>query len=174
MNFIMKNTFKLIICALLVAGLGLTGCGKKPIKTKSPVETVKPKPKIKTPKAPIDISSGRDIPEDVAVIEDVFFDYNRYSVRGDMRDVIKENARALNSDSSKRVLIEGHCDERGTEEYNIALGDRRAQAIKKYLQNLGVSSSRITTRSYGEQKPFCEQSTESCWQSNRRGHLVVR
>jgi peptidoglycan-associated lipoprotein len=71
------------------------------------------------------------------------------------------------------VLIEGHCDERGTAAYNLALGDRRANAAKEYLVSLGIDASRLRTVSYGKERPFCTESTESCWQKNRRAHLVI-
>jgi peptidoglycan-associated lipoprotein len=70
-------------------------------------------------------------------------------------------------------MIEGHCDERGTEEYNLALGDRRANAAREYLASLGVPATRIASVSYGKERPFCSQDTESCWQENRRGHLLI-
>jgi peptidoglycan-associated lipoprotein len=72
-----------------------------------------------------------------------------------------------------QILIEGHCDERGTSAYNLALGDRRANAAKEYLVSLGIDASRVRTISYGKERPFCTESTESCWQENRRAHLVI-
>ncbi len=108
------------------------------------------------------------------VIKDVFFDYDRYSIREDARETLEENARILlNEKEDAKIIIEGHCDERGTVEYNIALGQRRADAVKKYLVNLGVDPSRITTVSYGKEKPFCFEHNEQCWQKNRRAHFVI-
>ena len=103
---------------------------------------------------------------------DIFFDFDRDLIRLDARRVLEKNARILKDNPSVQTIIEGHADERGTNEYNIALGERRARAIKRYLEALGVDSSRIRTLSYGEEKPFCTESNESCWQQNRRGHFV--
>ncbi len=110
----------------------------------------------------------------VSAIKDVFFDYDRYSIREDARATLEENAKVLlNGKKDAKIIIEGHCDERGTVEYNIALGQRRADAVKKYLVNLGVDPSRITTVSYGKEKPFCFEHNEQCWQENRRAHFVI-
>lgn len=105
----------------------------------------------------------------------VYFDFDQYVIRGDAVSTLQENAQLLSAqyqDSS--VLIEGHCDERGTTDYNLVLGERRAQAVKDYLVNLGVSSSRIQIVSYGKERPSCTGSEESCYQENRRGHVVLQ
>ncbi len=109
-----------------------------------------------------------------ANIRDIFFDYDQYSVREDARANLGANARALKDRPSIRITIEGHCDERGSEKYNLALGDRRANSAKEYLISLGVESGRIDTISFGEEQPFCEESDEECWQLNRRAHFVMR
>lgn len=105
----------------------------------------------------------------------VYFDFDQYVIRDDAVSTLQENAQLLSAtyqDSS--VLIEGHCDERGTTDYNLVLGERRAQAVKDYLVNLGVSSSRIQIVSYGKERPSCIGSEESCYQENRRGHVVLQ
>jgi len=104
---------------------------------------------------------------------DVFFDLDRSELREDGRSVLQKNADWLRRWSSTRITIEGHCDERGTAEYNLALGERRASAVREYLTGLGVPSSRILVISKGKETPFCTQSSEDCWQQNRRGHFVV-
>ena len=109
-----------------------------------------------------------------AVIEDIFFDLDEYSVRGDARQILQANARALAERPNILITIEGHCDERGSERYNLVLGDRRANAIRDYLITLGIAASRIETISYGEERPFCEEHIEECWQLNRRGRIVMR
>jgi peptidoglycan-associated lipoprotein len=109
-----------------------------------------------------------------ANIQDVFFDFDSYSIREDARAALKNNARALAERPGIRITIEGHCDERGSAKYNLALGDRRANSARDYLISLGVDQSRIETITYGEERPFCRESTESCWQMNRRGHIVMR
>jgi peptidoglycan-associated lipoprotein len=105
-------------------------------------------------------------------VRDAFFDFNKADIRPDARDPLSKDAEFLRNNPGVRVTIEGHCDERGSTEYNLALGDRRAGAVKQYLVSLGISADRISTVSFGKEKPFCAQSNESCWQQNRRGHFV--
>ena len=105
-------------------------------------------------------------------MKDAFFDFNKADIRGDARTALGETAQYLRNYPSERVTVEGHCDERGSTEYNLALGDRRASAVKQYLVSLGISADRINTVSFGKEKPFCMQSTEDCYQQNRRGHFV--
>lgn len=107
-------------------------------------------------------------------IKDVYFDYDSYDLRPDAQAAISVNAAALAKKPGFRFVIEGHCDERGSSEYNLALGDKRANAVKSALVNAGVSASRITTTTFGKEKPVCTESNESCWQRNRRGHLVLQ
>ncbi len=107
-------------------------------------------------------------------IRDVLFDYDRYTIRPDQRDYLNGNAEILKKHPGASIVIEGHCDERGAPEYNIALGERRANSVKNYLVRLGIPEGNIRTVSYGEEKPFCRSQNEECWQTNRRGHLVVR
>ena len=106
-------------------------------------------------------------------LADVFFDFDQYTIRSDAVAVLEKNAELLkNTHENSSVLIEGHCDERGTEDYNLELGKRRAQAVKAYLIDLGIQETRIQIVSYGKEKPFCTESEPSCWQRNRRGHFV--
>jgi peptidoglycan-associated lipoprotein len=107
-------------------------------------------------------------------IKDAFFDYDQYSIRSDAQEALQADARILNERPNIRVTIEGHCDERGSEKYNLALGDRRANAARDYMVGLGVNSSRVDTISYGKERNFCEEHNEECWQLNRRAHLVMR
>ena len=106
-------------------------------------------------------------------VRDAFFDFNKADIRGDARDALTKDAEFLRSYSTVHVTIEGHCDERGSTEYNLGLGQRRAQASKNYLVSLGISADRIDTVSWGKERPFCTESTEECWQQNRRGHFVM-
>lgn len=105
-------------------------------------------------------------------VKDAFFDYDKADVRADARQALAQTAQFLRSYPQERVTIEGHCDERGSTEYNLALGDRRAQAVKQFLVGLGISADRLETVSWGKERPFCTASDESCWQENRRGHFV--
>jgi peptidoglycan-associated lipoprotein len=104
----------------------------------------------------------------------IHFDFNRYNLRSEDRDILDKNAECLKERSNMSINIEGHCDERGTEEYNIALGDKRARAAKKYLQNLGIGANRMKTISYGEGRPVCSSSDEDCWSQNRRCEFPER
>ena len=107
-------------------------------------------------------------------VKDVYFDYDKSDVRGDQQSSVQADAAFLGQHTDINVTIEGHCDERGSTEYNIALGDKRANAVKEALTGAGVSPSRIKTISYGKEKPFCTESNEACWQQNRRGHFVYQ
>ena len=109
-----------------------------------------------------------------ANMQDIFFDLDDYSIRGDARQILQENARALRERTNILVTIEGHCDERGSQRYNLVLGDRRANSVRDFLISLGIAANRIETISYGEERPFCEESTEACWQLNRRARIVMR
>lgn len=106
--------------------------------------------------------------------EDIHFDFDRYDIKERDREILRSLADWLLKNKEAKVEIEGHCDERGSNEYNLALGDRRAHSTKQYLVTLGVSESRIKTISYGEEKPFCTESGEDCWWKNRRGHFSIQ
>lgn len=105
-------------------------------------------------------------------IGDIYFDFDKYDIRQDAIPNLKKVASILQKYPKLRVVIEGHCDERGTNEYNFALGQRRANSAKQYLVTLGIASSRIDIVSYGEEKPLCTEQNEACWQKNRRAHFV--
>ncbi len=104
---------------------------------------------------------------------DAFFDYDKSDIRSDAREALSKTAQFLRTHPDIKVIIEGHCDERGSTEYNLALGDRRAQAARQFLISLGVAPDRIETVSYGKERPFCFESNEVCWQQNRRAHFVL-
>ncbi len=106
-------------------------------------------------------------------LKDIYFDFDRYDLRADARERLKASADWLRANPSVRVQIEGHCDERGTIEYNLALGAKRAQAARDYLVNLGITTDRLSTISYGEEIPVCKRQTEDCWEKNRRDRFVV-
>ena len=108
------------------------------------------------------------------VLEDVYFDYDRFSLGEDATKKLDANAQLLvGKYSNRKVVIEGHCDERGTQSYNMILGERRAQAVKKFLVDLGVPEKNIEVISLGKEKPFCTEHSMNCWQANRRGHFVL-
>lgn len=105
---------------------------------------------------------------------DIHFDYNDYTVRPQDGDILKSNADWMTKNPNTHVQIEGHCDNRGSEEYNLALGAKRAQAAKDYLQTLGIAPDRLSTISYGKELPVCQEDTDECWAQNRRDHFVVQ
>jgi len=107
-------------------------------------------------------------------IKDIYFDYDKSDIRADQRASIQADMMFLTQHPNMSFTIEGHCDERGSTEYNLALGDKRASAVKNELTTAGISASRIKTISYGKEKPFCTESNEACWQQNRRGHFVYQ
>jgi len=178
----------LVSLALLATGtLWLAvGCKKKAPTTvaeKRPAETAPATPPA-TPvpapvtSAPIDdtqrvLSSSIQELNSKGYLQDAYFDYDKYELRDDARSALATDAEWLKKFGTIQILIEGHCDDRGTNEYNLALGERRANAAKDYLVSLGVDGGRVKTVSYGEERPFCHEETEACWSKNRRGHLVI-
>lgn len=172
----MKSRFhagiRLIGLMILVLAMGVAaGCSKKPkpstdvVKTETPAPAPAPTPQPE-PVQPVETAE--------IVLEDVFFDYDKHNLRDDARASMERNARALTSNPGVSVLLEGHCDERGTVEYNLALGDRRAQSAKGYLVQFGVDAGRISTISYGEERPFSQGHDERAWSENRRVHFVIQ
>jgi len=109
-----------------------------------------------------------------ANLRDVYFDFDKYDIRPDDAKTLDANAGWLKSNANNLVLIEGHCDERGTNEYNLALGERRAKATMNYLVSQGIQANRITIISYGKERPVCTEKNEACWQKNRRAHFLVK
>jgi peptidoglycan-associated lipoprotein len=107
-------------------------------------------------------------------LKDIYFEFDQYNLRADARDLLKTHSTWLKNNLSAQVEIEGHCDERGTGEYNLALGAKRAQAAKDYLVTLGTPAGRISTVSYGKELPVCQDHSEECWQKNRHDRFVVK
>jgi peptidoglycan-associated lipoprotein len=106
-------------------------------------------------------------------LADVFFELDAATIRDDARSLLAKNAEWLKRWTGTRISIEGHCDERGTAEYNLGLGERRASSVKAYLVELGIPADRVVILSKGKESPFCTESNEACWQQNRRGHFVI-
>ncbi|HZQ25574.1 MAG TPA: peptidoglycan-associated lipoprotein Pal [Terriglobales bacterium] len=105
-------------------------------------------------------------------VKDIYFDYDKSDIRADQQSALQSDAQFLAQHPNIQFTVEGHCDERGSTEYNLALGTSRAESVKNALVQAGVNAGRIKTISYGKEKPFCSESNESCWQQNRRGHFV--
>ena len=140
-----------------------------------PVQAPAPRPLPPTPPPPVARGPIPGSAEDfrVNVGDTVHFGYNEYGVQDNDKATLQKQATWLGRYPQVRVTVEGHADERGTREYNLALGARRANAVKEYLVSLGVSNARVETISYGKERPICTQSDESCWAQNRRGVTVV-
>jgi peptidoglycan-associated lipoprotein len=119
------------------------------------------------------LPSPKDFVE-TSALRDVHFDFDKYEIRAQDKPVLDENVQWLKQNAGAQLLIEGHADERGTNEYNLALGERRAKATRDHLVSLGVDGGRITVISYGEERPLCTERTEACWAQNRRAHFLVK
>jgi peptidoglycan-associated lipoprotein len=131
-------------------------------------------PGVKESKTPTSLEALREgKTAESGPIKDIFFDFDRSDLRADARETLKAGADWLKGNPAARVEIEGHADERGTSEYNLALGAKRAQSAKDYLVTLGIAAGRLSTMSYGEEVPVCRESTEACWQRNRRARFAV-
>ena len=120
------------------------------------------------------MDEARTLPfKDTSSLQDIHFKFDRYDLDEDSRSTLRKNASYLKANSSAVIEIQGHCDERGTNNYNVALGERRAHSTKMYLVSQGVSARRVHTISYGEERPFCFDSNAACWQKNRRAHFRI-
>ncbi len=181
-----KSTRAIALLIAMTAALSFaSACKKKPPTTtegarpteapsRSGNETVVSPPSSSQPPS----VTSESIPSDLTILnqkgylKDAFFDYNKSDLRDDARSALSANADWLKQHANLQFLIEGHCDDRGTTEYNLALGDRRANSAREYLVSLGIDSARIRTVSYGKERPFCTAETEDCWQQNRRAHFL--
>jgi peptidoglycan-associated lipoprotein len=176
---------KLLVILLVIFAFSVFGCSKK--YTKAPSDTMEPEEEevVTEPREEVveemEIAKAEDIRESELSIEekarsifqDIHFDFDKYHIRSDARPTLNAVADFLNDNSKLNIVIEGHCDDRGTNEYNLALGERRAKSTKSYLVSLGISPSRMILITYGEERPKCTQQNESCWQENRRAHFVI-
>lgn len=163
----MKDLMRIV--AVVLAAAFLVACASKGGQTveKSPP----PKPAATVPAAAGDADACADLRGAMAQ-KTIYFDYDKSTVKDSFRAAVRAHGQCLSRTASARVTIEGHADERGTREYNLALGERRGNAIGEMLMAAGASASQINTVSYGEERPLCTESDESCWQRNRRGEIV--
>lgn len=186
-----RNTFVLLFCSLL---LGIVvSCAPPPVDPDGELSTNPPGADNPAQNDPGSITEGNltqkgpeETPEDsmkahqegtlpaTGPLADVFFDFDRSELAQEARDVLQRNSDWIKQNPAVNIEIEGHADSRGTAEYNLALGARRAQAVKDYLVTLGNAPERLSTISYGEELPVCGVDAEECWQKNRRAHFVVR
>lgn len=165
------------LCVFLLAcGLiALSGCGKEEVKRPglSAEEEARRRAAAEAARRRSAMVRERQLAAKRAFYnEDVHFDYDKSIIRADSRQVLQKKAAYMRAHPEVRVIVEGHCDERGSRAYNMALGDRRAKAAKRYLLSLGISKARIKTVSYGKSRPQCRQHNESCWRRNRRAHFI--
>ena len=151
------------IAALLVVAGTLAACTT----TEQPVAPVTPT----QPTSSVKPGTAEDFRVNVG--DTVFFDLDQHTLRADAQGVLQKQAAWLQKYPVVKLVVEGHCDERGTREYNLALGDRRAYAVKEYLVSLGIDATRLQSKSYGKERPVCAESDDSCWQQNRRGFSVI-
>ena len=185
-----RRSSVLFIMLVLVSVFALWGCPKKTEVTAAPEaqkeatpaveqkaepaqEEAKPEaaPEVK-PEAKEEVKE--QAPAAATGLQSIYFDFDKSFIREDARPVMKANAEWLKANPAVKIKIEGNCDERGTKEYNQALGQRRATSAKKYLTDLGISAHRISLISYGKEKPICTEHNEECWQKNRRDDFVAQ
>ena len=186
---------------VLVASLALLGCPKRPeviqaapapagpaaAAAPAPTPAPAPPPVAEAPvtpppapaETPVQPAPAAPTPSPAAVpepspLKDAFFDFDKSTIRDDQKAALNEDVAWLKANGQVKLTIEGHCDERGTAEYNLALGERRAKAVKDYLVAAGIPADRIATISYGKERPFVLGHDESAWKWNRRGHIVIR
>ena len=182
----MKQSLKVGSLTLAAIAFVVACTPKKPAPPPAPTPAPVPTPFVVTaepPPAPTpqptprvdsgDIISRLSVSELSGLLKPAFFDYDKADIRADAREALAANAAWLKKYTSVQFTIEGHADERGTAQYNLALGDRRANAAKDYLVSLGVDAGRIKTVSYGKERPFATGHDEDSWQKNRRAHFVV-
>jgi peptidoglycan-associated lipoprotein len=173
--------------ALLACAIAAGACGKKPPEAKPapppppPVEakpTTPPPPPPPSPPPPTPTTAPPPAEETLddltrsGVLKPVYFAYDSIALSEEARGILQKNADYLKKRTTAKVMVEGHADSRGTNEYNLALTERRAAAVKAYIVSLGVTADRVTTVAKGEEQPFCKEETEACWQQNRVGYFV--
>ena len=177
-----------VVCLMLSLALVSTGCKKKQAKTTTPPETAPvatPEPQVKTP-PPTQVDEGFKTPEpdtapiDTAaalnqrgVLKTIYFEFDKSDLSETARTTLRQNAEWLKGNAQWNVVIEGHCDERGTIEYNLALGQRRASSVRDYLASLGIATARVRVVSYGEERPADPGHAEGSWAKNRRAESKV-
>jgi len=163
----MKRYTVLLGCVSLA--LILTACHSR--KVEKPVQTTAPATSLTANQEPS--LRGKDY-KDVAELRTVHFDFDQSDIRAGDADILKKNYDVISSHPDWEFLIEGHCDERGSEAYNLGLGQRRAASVRQYYMNLGVDGKRIATISFGKEQPLCTEHNEDCWSQNRRGATKAR
>lgn len=166
-----KKIWLVITLLLVIPGLLFTiGCQKKAVTQAKAAPAPAPAPAAQQP-APAPVTPT---PSDWNISQNsIYFEFDKSTLTPMAQDTLMRHAAWLRENADVTVTIEGHCDDRGTNEYNLALGDRRADSAKAFLVDLGIAASRLTTISYGEERPLCMEQNEECWAKNRRGHFAI-
>ena len=171
----MKRYGVLFLVLMLAALMVLPACSKKEA---APVEEdITPAEEVPPPPPPVEEEELEVIEEEeleLIVLEDIFFDFDKYSIKGEFKGALEANAELLMLRDEAILVIEGHCDERGTSEYNLALGEKRAKAVMDYYIAYGVGTDRLSMISYGEERPFEYGHDEDAWGMNRRAHMLIK
>ena len=168
---VMRKLMMVLVVLAFACGtiLMMSSCAKKQVGTGEAAPAAKPGA-APAPAAAAPSTAGVDMAQDARAFEaeGIYFDFDKSEIKAEAKAILEKKAAWLRANPSYKVKIEGNCDERGTNEYNLALGDRRAKAAQKYLNALGISMDRMSTISYGEEKPACTEKSEKCWSKNRR------
>jgi peptidoglycan-associated lipoprotein len=165
----------LALAALVAATMLGLGCSSsKKVATPPPPAPAPPEETTAPPPPPPPPPAEKPAPPPQVTLEDAFFDFDEASLRADAKAALEDDAKYMEQNSGSNVIIEGHCDERGSVEYNLALGERRAKAAMDYLTSYGITAGRITTISYGKERPFATGHDEAAWSQNRRAHFVAK
>ncbi|HER43216.1 MAG TPA: peptidoglycan-associated lipoprotein Pal [Candidatus Eisenbacteria bacterium] len=163
----------LLFVMLLSIAMIVTACAKK--EAVPVIEEVEPVEEVAPPLEEIEEDVEPVVEEaEPLVLEDVFFDFDKFNIKKEYEPVLIKNAEMLLSRPGAKLLIEGHCDERGTNEYNIALGEKRAKSVLDFYVTYGIDEGRLSMVSYGEERPFARGNNEEAWAKNRRAHMVVQ
>lgn len=171
---------RILSTSLILAALIISGCGKDSANVEQeffekPVETQVPDQDITyqvEPEAPPEVVETPEVVEKLE-FETVYFDFDAHTLTDSAREILAAHARKLKDNPNVNLLIEGHCDERGTVEYNLALGDKRAHTVKSYMANFGIEGKRLSTISYGKERPADTEHSEAAWAKNRRAQFVI-
>jgi peptidoglycan-associated lipoprotein len=166
----------ILLVFLMVLGVS---CAKKVETTETkpavaPAPTPAPAPEVKPAVPPAAMEDKAAMAKKALEADDIYFDFDKYNLKPEAIKVLDKKVALMRENSQAKVLIEGNCDERGSNEYNLALGDRRANAAKSYMVKAGIAGNRLSSISYGEERPVCKEHTEACWAKNRNDHFVVQ
>ncbi len=177
-----KQWIFLALVLVIPAMLFTVSCQKQVVETEEPTEEVVVQEEVVVEEQPAEVTSDASLNADEAALmaarnmflnEHIYFAFDKYNLDDVAQEVLMRKADFLRANADIYITIEGHCDERGTNEYNLALGDRRAESAKSFLVDMGIEAYRVSTVSYGEERPLCTEQSEECWAKNRRDQFVI-